>query len=81
MPEPRKAHPYYMYQAIHDQPALIESVHAQRVGIERMADAVGAKRAHHFRGDRNFAACCASGAKLDARIHWRSFFGARRTIV
>lgn len=50
MPEPRKAHPYYMYQAIHDQPALIESVLAQRVGIERMADAVAQKERIIFVG-------------------------------
>ena len=81
MPEARKAHPYYMYQAIHDQPALIESVLAQRVGIDRMADAVAQQGAHHFRGNRNFAARGASGGKLDARIHRRRFLGSRRTIV
>jgi glutamine---fructose-6-phosphate transaminase (isomerizing) len=50
MPEPRKAHPYHMYQAIFDQPALIESVLAQRVGIDRMADAVAEKKRITFVG-------------------------------
>jgi glutamine---fructose-6-phosphate transaminase (isomerizing) len=50
MPEPRKAHPYYMYQAILDQPALIESVLAQRVGIDRMADAVAQRERITFVG-------------------------------
>jgi glutamine---fructose-6-phosphate transaminase (isomerizing) len=50
MPEARKAHPYFMYQAIHDQPALIESVLAQRVGIDRMADAVAQKQRITFVG-------------------------------
>jgi glutamine---fructose-6-phosphate transaminase (isomerizing) len=50
MPEARKAHPYYMYDAIHDQPALIESVLAQRVGIDRMADAVAQKQRITFVG-------------------------------
>jgi glucosamine--fructose-6-phosphate aminotransferase (isomerizing) len=43
MPEPRKAHPYYLYDAIHAQPALIEKVLARRATIERAADAVAAK--------------------------------------
>jgi glutamine---fructose-6-phosphate transaminase (isomerizing) len=50
MPEARKAHPYYMYQAIQDQPALIESVLAQRVGIDRMADGVARKERITFAG-------------------------------
>jgi glucosamine--fructose-6-phosphate aminotransferase (isomerizing) len=50
MPESRSAHPYHMYEAIHDQPALIESVLAQRVGIDRMADAVAQKRRIAFVG-------------------------------
>jgi glucosamine--fructose-6-phosphate aminotransferase (isomerizing) len=50
MPEPRKAHPYHMYEAICDQPALIESVLAQRVGIDRMADAVAEKKRIAFVG-------------------------------
>ena len=50
MPEPRNAHPYYMYQAIQDQPALIESVLAQRVGIDRMADGVARKERITFVG-------------------------------
>lgn len=50
MPEARKAHPYYIYEAIRDQPALIESVLAQRVGIDRMADAVALKERITFVG-------------------------------
>ena len=50
MPQPRKGHPYYMYQAIQDQPALIESVLAQRVGIDRMADGVARKERITFAG-------------------------------
>lgn len=43
MPEPRKAHPYYLYDAIQAQPALIERVLANRASIERVADAVAEK--------------------------------------
>jgi glucosamine--fructose-6-phosphate aminotransferase (isomerizing) len=43
MPEPRIAHPYYLYDAIHAQPALIEKVLASRSAIERAADAVAEK--------------------------------------
>ena len=50
MPEARKAHPYYIYEAIRNQPALIESVLAQRVGIDRMADAVALKERITFVG-------------------------------
>jgi glucosamine--fructose-6-phosphate aminotransferase (isomerizing) len=39
-----------MYEAICDQPALIESVLAQRVGIDRMADAVAEKNRIAFVG-------------------------------
>ena len=38
MPEPRKAHPYHLYEAIQAQPALIESVLARRAAIEKAAD-------------------------------------------
>jgi len=43
MPEPRAAHPYYLYDAIHAQPALIEKVIARRDAIERAADAMAEK--------------------------------------
>ena len=43
MPEPRTAHPYYLYDAIHAQPALIEKVLARRDEIERAADAMAEK--------------------------------------
>jgi glucosamine--fructose-6-phosphate aminotransferase (isomerizing) len=43
MPDPRPAHPYYLYDAIHAQPALIEKVLARRDAIERAANAAAAK--------------------------------------
>jgi glucosamine--fructose-6-phosphate aminotransferase (isomerizing) len=43
MPDPRPAHPYYLYDAIHAQPALIEKVLARRDVIERAADAAAQK--------------------------------------
>jgi glucosamine--fructose-6-phosphate aminotransferase (isomerizing) len=43
MPEPRTAHPYYLYDAIHAQPALIEKVLARRDAIERAAAAMAEK--------------------------------------
>ena len=43
MPEPRAAHPYYLCDAIHAQPALIEKVLARRAAIERAADAMAEK--------------------------------------
>jgi glutamine---fructose-6-phosphate transaminase (isomerizing) len=43
MPEPRTAHPYYLYDAIHSQPALIEKVLARRDAIEHAADAMAEK--------------------------------------
>jgi glucosamine--fructose-6-phosphate aminotransferase (isomerizing) len=43
MPEPRTAHPYYLYDAIHSQPALIEKVLARRDAIERAAAAMAEK--------------------------------------
>jgi glucosamine--fructose-6-phosphate aminotransferase (isomerizing) len=43
MPERRTAHPFYTYDAIQAQPALIEKVLARRAAIEKAADAVAAK--------------------------------------
>jgi glucosamine--fructose-6-phosphate aminotransferase (isomerizing) len=43
MPEPRTAHPYHLYDAIHAQPALIERVLSRRDAIERAADAMAEK--------------------------------------
>ncbi len=42
-PEMRKTHPYYVYDAIYAQPALIENVLQQRAAIERAAAAVAEK--------------------------------------
>ena len=50
MPEPRAAHPYYLYDAIHAQPALIEKVLARRGAIERAADAMAEKERITFVG-------------------------------
>ena len=50
MPEPRKAHPYHLYDAIHAQPSLIEKILARRAAIERAADAVAAKERITFVG-------------------------------
>jgi fructoselysine-6-P-deglycase FrlB-like protein len=50
MPEPRAAHPYYLYDAIHAQPALIEKVLARRDAIERAADAMAEKERITFVG-------------------------------
>ncbi len=50
MPEPRTAHPYYLYDAIHAQPALIEQVLARRDAIERAADAMAEKERIIFVG-------------------------------
>ncbi|MGA8145675.1 MAG: SIS domain-containing protein [Candidatus Acidiferrales bacterium] len=43
MPEPRTAHPYYLYDAILAQPALIEKVLARRAALETAADAIAEK--------------------------------------
>src|SRR5580700_8599846 len=43
MPEPRAAHPYYLYDAIHAPPALIEKVLTRRGAIEHAADAMAEK--------------------------------------
>ena len=50
MPEMRKAHPYYVYEAVHAQPELIERVLAQRAEIDRAADAVAQKERITFVG-------------------------------
>jgi glucosamine--fructose-6-phosphate aminotransferase (isomerizing) len=50
MPEPRTAHPYYLYDAIHAQPGLIEKVFARRDAIERAAEAVAEKEHITFVG-------------------------------
>lgn len=50
MPERRSAHPYYTYDAIQAQPALIEKVLAKRDAIEKIADAVAEKNRITFVG-------------------------------
>lgn len=50
MVEPRKAHPYYLYEAIQAQPALIEQVLSKREVIERAADAIAEKQRITFVG-------------------------------
>jgi glucosamine--fructose-6-phosphate aminotransferase (isomerizing) len=50
MAETRKAHPYYLYDAIQAQPALIERLLANRAGIERAADAIAEKERTTFVG-------------------------------
>jgi glucosamine--fructose-6-phosphate aminotransferase (isomerizing) len=50
MPEMRTAHPYYVYEAIHAQPELIEQVLGQRAEVERAADAVARKERITFVG-------------------------------
>jgi glucosamine--fructose-6-phosphate aminotransferase (isomerizing) len=50
MPEPRTPHPYYLYDAIHAQPALIEKVLERRDAIERAADAMAEKERVTFVG-------------------------------
>jgi glucosamine--fructose-6-phosphate aminotransferase (isomerizing) len=50
MPEPRTAHPYHLYDAIHAQPALIEKVLSGRAAIERAADAMAEKERITFVG-------------------------------
>src|SRR5271163_589145 len=50
MPEMRSAHPYYLYDAIHAQPALVEKVLAKRAEIERAADAMAEKERITFVG-------------------------------
>ena len=50
MPELRAAYPYYLYDAIRAQPALIEKVLARRDAIERAADAMAEKERITFVG-------------------------------
>lgn len=50
MPDRRSAHPYYLYDAIQAQPALIEKMLARRTSIERAADAIAEKEHITFVG-------------------------------
>lgn len=50
MPERRAAHPYYTYDAIQAQPALVEKMLARRDAIHRVADAVAEKQRVFFAG-------------------------------
>lgn len=50
MPDPRTAHPYYLYDAIQAQPALIEKVLAKRAEIEGAADALAERERFTFVG-------------------------------
>ncbi len=50
MAEMRTAHPYYTYDAIQAQPALIEKILARRAAIERAADALAEKERITFVG-------------------------------
>jgi len=49
-PEMRKAHPYYVYDAIQAQPELIEKILQKREEIERAADAIAEKERVTFVG-------------------------------
>jgi glucosamine--fructose-6-phosphate aminotransferase (isomerizing) len=49
-PEMRKAHPYYVYDAIQVQPELIERILQKREAIERVADAIAEKERITFVG-------------------------------
>src|SRR6202451_1380878 len=49
-PDMRKAHPYYVYNAIQAQPELIEKILLRRGAIERTADAVAQKERITFVG-------------------------------
>ncbi len=49
-PEMRKAHPYYVYDAIQAQPELIERILQKREAIERVADAIAEKERITFVG-------------------------------
>jgi glucosamine--fructose-6-phosphate aminotransferase (isomerizing) len=49
-PEMRKAHPYYVYDAIQAQPELIEKILQKREEIERAADAIAEKERITFVG-------------------------------
>jgi glutamine---fructose-6-phosphate transaminase (isomerizing) len=48
--EMRKAHPYYVYDAIQAQPELIERILRRREAIERVADAIAEKERITFVG-------------------------------
>ena len=50
MPDRRNAHPYYLYDAIQAQPALIEKMLSRRTYIERAADAIAEKERITFVG-------------------------------
>ena len=50
MPDRRSAHPYYTYDAIQSQSALVEKVFVQREAIHRAADALAAKQRIFFVG-------------------------------
>jgi glucosamine--fructose-6-phosphate aminotransferase (isomerizing) len=50
MAERRNAHPYYLYEAIQAQPALIEKMLTRRAYIERAADAIAEKERITFVG-------------------------------
>ncbi|MGB8541349.1 MAG: SIS domain-containing protein [Candidatus Acidiferrales bacterium] len=49
-PEMRKAHPYYVYDAIQAQPELIERILRKREAIERVADAIAERERITFVG-------------------------------
>jgi glucosamine--fructose-6-phosphate aminotransferase (isomerizing) len=49
-PEMRKAHPYYVYDAVQAQPELIERILQKREAIERVADALAEKERITFVG-------------------------------
>lgn len=49
-PEMRKAHPYYVYDAVQAQPELIEKVLLKHSAIERAADAIAEKERITFVG-------------------------------
>jgi len=81
MPDRRNAHPYYLYDAIQAQPALIEKMLARCASIDRAADAIAEKERHHLRGHRHFAQRRANRRMLDARVYrrkipctWRAIF-------
>ncbi len=49
-PEMRKAHPYYVYEAIQAQPELVEKILQKRGAIERAANAIAEKERITFVG-------------------------------
>jgi len=50
MAERRTAHPYYLYEAIQAQPALVERMLGRRAAVERAADAMAEKQRVIFVG-------------------------------